>query len=62
MFCPNGNRRAFARPDGFTLIEMLAVITIIMVVMAPALPNFVAMMKERRWSECARTDPHALST
>jgi hypothetical protein len=37
-------------PAGFTIIEMLAVITIIMVVMALALPNFVAMMKERRWS------------
>jgi hypothetical protein len=37
-------------PAGFTIIEMLAVITIIMVVMALALPNFVAMMKERRWT------------
>jgi len=35
---------------GFTLIEMLTVITIIMVVMALALPNFVAMMRDRRWS------------
>jgi len=40
---------------GFTLIEMLAVITIIMVVMALALPNFVAMMKERKWGSAIST-------
>jgi type II secretory pathway pseudopilin PulG len=34
----------------FTMVEMLTVIAIIMVVMALALPNFAAMMKERRWS------------
>ena len=33
----------------FTLIEMLAVIAIIMLVMALALPNFMAMMKHQRW-------------
>jgi len=33
----------------FTLIEMLAVIAIIMLVMAMALPNFMAMMEHRRW-------------
>jgi len=38
------------RIGGFTLIEMLTVVTIIMIVMALALPNFVAMMKERKWS------------
>jgi hypothetical protein len=42
-------------PAGFTIIEMLAVITIIMVVMALALPNFVAMMKQRRWSSAVTT-------
>jgi len=45
--CRHGSPRG---PAGFTMIEMLAVITIIMVVMALALPNFVAMMKERKWS------------
>jgi type II secretory pathway pseudopilin PulG len=40
------NCRAF----GFTLIELLTVITIIMLVMAMALPNFVTMMKGRRWA------------
>ena len=42
----SGNRRA----GGFTMIEMLTVIVIIMVVMALALPDFVHMMKERKWS------------
>ena len=40
-----GNRRA----GGFTMIEMLTVIVIIMLVMALALPDFVHMMKERKW-------------
>ncbi len=35
---------------GFTLIELLTVIAIIMMLVALALPNFVAMMKGRRWS------------
>jgi len=35
---------------GFTLIEMLTVIGIMMLVMALALPNFIAMMKNRKWS------------
>jgi len=49
--CEDGHNRGARRtPGGFTMIEMLTVITIIMVVMALALPNFVAMMKERRWS------------
>ena len=39
-----GRRRAF------TLIEMLTVIAIIMLVMAMALPNFIQMMKGRKWS------------
>lgn len=43
-------RRSLAGCAGFTLIEMLTVIAIIMVVMALALPNFVAMMKEQRWT------------
>jgi prepilin-type N-terminal cleavage/methylation domain-containing protein len=38
------------RPRGFTLVELLTVIAIIMLVMALAMPNFVAMMKERKWS------------
>jgi len=42
-------------PAGFTMIEMLAVITIIMVVMALALPNFVAMMKDRKWGAAIST-------
>jgi len=35
---------------GFTLVEMLTVIAIIMVVVALALPNFVAMMRGRKWT------------
>ena len=38
------------RPDGFTLIELLTVIGIIVLVLALALPNFVSMMRGRRWS------------
>ncbi|HUV40134.1 MAG TPA: prepilin-type N-terminal cleavage/methylation domain-containing protein [Planctomycetota bacterium] len=34
---------------GFTLIEMLMVIGIIILVMALALPNFLAMMRDRQW-------------
>ena len=34
----------------FTLIEMLTVIAIIMLVMAMAVPNFVEMLKHRRWA------------
>jgi hypothetical protein len=44
------NRPGGRAPDGFTIIEMLMVITIIMLVMGLALPNFVAMMKERKWT------------
>jgi prepilin-type N-terminal cleavage/methylation domain-containing protein len=33
----------------FTLIEMLTVIAIIMLVMAMAVPNFLAMLEHRRW-------------
>jgi hypothetical protein len=35
---------------GFTLIEMLTVIAIIMLVMAMALPSFMEMMRGRRWT------------
>jgi len=38
------------RSGGFTMIEMLTVVVIIMLVMALAMPDFVHMMKERRWS------------
>ncbi|HUW58195.1 MAG TPA: prepilin-type N-terminal cleavage/methylation domain-containing protein, partial [Planctomycetota bacterium] len=35
---------------GFTLIELLTVIGIILLVMGLALPNFMAVMKGRRWT------------
>lgn len=38
------------RARGFTIIEMLTVVAIIMLVMALALPNFVEMMRGRKWS------------
>ena len=38
------------RGNAFTLIEMLVVIAIIMAVMAMALPNFIEMMRGRKWS------------
>lgn len=38
------------RRAAFTLIELLTVIAIIMLVMALALPDFVAMMRGRKWS------------
>jgi len=38
------------RRQGFTLIELLTVIGIIVLVLALALPNFVSMMRGRRWS------------
>jgi len=50
--CGRSGRNARA---GFTLIEMLTVIAIIMLVMAMALPNFVQMMKQRRWTEAIGT-------
>ena len=34
----------------FTLIELLVVIAIIMAIMGMALPNFIAMTKERKWT------------
>ena len=40
---------------GFTLIELLTVVAIIILVAALALPNFVAMMKGRRWSAAVGT-------
>ena len=39
--------------SGFTLIEMLTVIAIIILVMAMALPNFVAMLQQQRWRAAA---------
>ena len=48
-----GVRRAF------TLIELLVVIAIIMAIMGMALPNFVAMTKERKWT-AAFTDIQGL--
>jgi type II secretory pathway pseudopilin PulG len=38
------------RAHGFTIIEMLTVVAIMMLVMALALPNFVEMMRGRKWS------------
>jgi prepilin-type N-terminal cleavage/methylation domain-containing protein len=35
---------------GFTLIELLTVIAIMMLIMALAMPNFVAMAKQRKWT------------
>jgi prepilin-type N-terminal cleavage/methylation domain-containing protein len=37
-------------PRGFTLIEMLTVVAIIMIVIALALPNFIAIMKTQKWA------------
>ncbi len=42
--------RARTRMLGFTLIEMMTVIAIIMLLMALTLPNFVEMMRGRKWS------------
>ena len=36
--------------QGFTLIELLAVVAIIILVMALAMPNFVAMLRGRKWA------------
>ena len=43
---------------GFTLIEMLTVIGILLLIMALALPNFVAMMKGRKWATAVNTIQH----
>jgi|GEM_PF-3463236 len=49
MFGAWKHRKGSAGTLGFTLIEMLAVIAIIMTIIALALPNFVAIMKGRKW-------------
>lgn len=44
-------KTVLSRPRaGFTLIELLTVIAIMMLIMGLALPNFIAMTKERRWT------------
>ena len=43
-------RTVTTKSRGFTLIELLTVVAIMMLVMGMALPNFIAMMKERKWS------------
>lgn len=50
-------RQAF----GFTLIELLTVIAIMMLVMALALPNFIEIMRNRRWTS-AFTNVQAMVT
>ena len=40
---------------GFTLIELMTVIAIIMLVMALALPNFMEMVRQRRWQQSIAT-------
>ena len=49
MFAHKRRHGLLHRIAGFTMIEMLTVIVIIMIVMALALPDFVHMMKERKW-------------
>jgi prepilin-type N-terminal cleavage/methylation domain-containing protein len=41
--------------SGFTLIELLTVIAIIMLIMGLALPNFIEIMRNRRWTEALGT-------
>jgi len=55
MFLNRGGRTRGSRRGGFTLIEMLTVIAIIMLVMAIALPNFFEMMRARRWNRAVST-------
>jgi hypothetical protein len=50
MFAHKRRHGLLHRIAGFTMIEMLTVIVIIMIVMALALPDFVHMMKERKWA------------
>jgi len=45
---------------GMTLIELLAVIAIIMLVMALALPNFAAMLRSQRWAAASTAVQNAL--
>jgi len=42
--------RAVSSSNGFTLIEVLAVIAIIMVIIGLVMPNFLAMMRGHRWA------------
>jgi prepilin-type N-terminal cleavage/methylation domain-containing protein len=43
------NARRGTRGTGFTLIEMLVVIAIIMLVLSLALPSFLAMLRQQKW-------------
>ncbi len=43
-------RRSPGARRAFTIVELLAVIAIMMVVMALALPNFIAMSRQRKWT------------
>lgn len=45
---PAAARRVVARPRGFTLVELLASITIIAILAALATPSFIGMIRDRR--------------
>jgi len=48
------------RQVGMTLIELLAVIAIIMVVIALAVPNFASMLRSQRWAAAATALQNAI--
>ena len=43
-------RRMARKHVGFTLVELLTVIALIVIIAAVAVPNFAAMIREQRWT------------